>query len=313
MQDSVTPQDFYGLRCNWASKDGKDCKNSTDAICWITSCQHVLCDEHAKLAFASGDSCPICGYEAAKVIKANLSREGRAQARKGLLPGLTPSEIMDSAARNIEFWVRQKALECMQRKKCRVQMEKRSEEMSKSAEEQIQVYQRKCQQLEEEQVALQKKLDDLESDRNSVQLKIQALQRDCSKAEQRCERVHRQMGQVETMLPTSFGLRQSQTSSLPITQGLSPARGDRRPEVDSGPRSEPRVFNFEGAHGALSPGRLGVGAVQSSFGHFFDHKPSLTGFNGLTLPGSPKRGPVRSAPLNSAFFGSARMSRRRIT
>eukprot|EP00913_Durusdinium_trenchii_P001400 g1295.t1 len=176
--DSVTPQDFYGLRCNWASKDGKDCKNSTDAICWITSCQHVLCDEHAKLAFASGDSCPICGYEAAKVIKANLSREGRAQARKGLLPGLTPSEIMDSAARNIEFWVRQKALECMQRKKCRVQMEKRSEEMSKSAEEQIQVYQRKCQQLEEEQVALQKKLDDLESDRNSVQLKIQALQRD---------------------------------------------------------------------------------------------------------------------------------------
>lgn len=137
-------------RSKWAyqllpqAKDG-DCKNATDAQCWITSCQHVLCDEHARLAFANGDSCPIWGYDGAKVMR--VSREGRDQARKGLLPGeswcfscmlcnyllclylilvvlssslcvathwcsrrscgtgLTPSEIMDSAARNIEFWV----------------------------------------------------------------------------------------------------------------------------------------------------------------------------------------------------------------
>ena len=72
-------------------------------VCWITSCQHLFCSEHAKRAFGTQDACPVCGCEA-KVMKANLSTDGRSQARKGLLPGLTPSEIMDSAARNIEFW-----------------------------------------------------------------------------------------------------------------------------------------------------------------------------------------------------------------
>lgn len=311
-RDAMMPEDFHVLKCNWACKDG-DCKNATDALCWITTCQHVLCDEHARLAFANGDTCPICGYEGAKVMR--VSREGRDQARKGLLPGLTPSEIMDSAARNIEFWVRQKALECEQRHERCLQMEKRCEEMSKLAEEQMQTYQMKCQQMEDIQLALQKKLDVLEADRNRAQLRIQTLQKDCSEAEMRYQHVQRQIRELEGVLRTSTsklaGLQPRPAPSLPISEERRVERGVERGverHVDTG-----KSFNLEGAwrSTAMSPGcpmgASGAGAMAMAMGHFSQPRKEVA-------PGSPKRvmqpPPPRFTP---GYLSSARMTRRRIT
>lgn len=310
--DAMMPEDFHVLKCNWASKDG-DCKNATDAQCWITSCQHVLCDEHARLAFANGDSCPICGYDGAKVMR--VSREGRDQARKGLLPGLTPSEIMDSAARNIEFWVRQKALECEQRHERCLQMEKRCEEMSKLAEEQMQTYQMKCQQMEDMQLALQKKLDVLEADRNRAQLRIQTLQKDCSEAEMRYQHVQRQICELEGVLRTSTsklaGLQTRPAPSLPISERHERHERHERPE-----RHDPgKSLNLEGAwrgSTSMSPGPpMGatgaMGAMAMAMGHFSQPRKEVA-------PGSPKRvmqpPPPRFTP---GYLSSARMTRRRIT
>ena len=80
---------------------------SCPQACWITSCQHVLCDTHAKAGFASSDAplgdsffavgrgppfaqpvgpnapqpiilptvrCPVCSFEGARVIRASLAR-----------------------------------------------------------------------------------------------------------------------------------------------------------------------------------------------------------------------------------------------
>lgn len=243
-----------------------------------------------------------------------VSREGRDQARKGLLPGLTPSEIMDSAARNIEFWVRQKALECEQRHERCLQMEKRCEEMSKLAEEQMQTYQMKCQQVEDIQLALQKKLDVLEADRNRAHLRIQTLQKDCSEAEMRYQHVQRQIRELEGMLRTSTsklaGLQTRPAPSLPISEQERHERHVER-HVERPERHEPgKSFNLEGAwrgSTAMSPGCPPMGAMAMAMGHFSQPRKEVA-------PGSPKRvmqpPPPRFTP---GYLSSARMTRRRIT
>jgi len=193
-----------------------------------------------------------------------------------------------------------------------MQMEKRTAEMTTNAEEQIQNYELKCQEMDDEQLALQKKLDTVEAERSNVQLQIQALQRDCADAEARYQQVQRQVGQVEGVLHRAGGLQQVHPS-LPISSPRAAGNGGAS------------FFHFEGARrfGALGPPRQ-----EASVGHFFHPRvpygttaartappppgPGTTG--ALGGDGSPKRSMRSLAPLfNSGYLGSARMSRRRIT
>ena len=160
-----------------------------------------------------------------------------------------------------------------------------------------------------------------------------------SDAESRCERVHRQVGELEGMLPTTgpsyawhmlldgFGvvnwlamLIESSTLLSCIAlmhfadtfagQGASqtgPSFSQRGPDLA---QAEPRsLFNFEGACRGLSPG--GRRPTFEPIGHFFDQ--SRAAGTALAGPGSPKQMGRSMRGLNSAFFGSARLSRRRIT
>jgi len=196
-----------------------------------------------------------------------------------------------------------------------MQMEKRTAEMTTNAEEQIQNYELKCQEMDDEQLALQKKLDNVEAERSNVQLQIQALQRDCADAEARYQQVQRQVGQVEGVLHRAGGLQQGHPR-LPISSPRAAGNGVTGVSAS--------FCNFEGARrfGALGPGPRNP--QEASVGHFFH--PHVAPYGTTAAPGCPPPGPttgrdgspkrsMRSfGPLfNSGYLGSARMSRRRIT
>lgn len=320
MAEPMEIQDFHMLRCNWVCKDAQSgCKNATHAVCWITSCQHVLCDEHARKAFGHGNSCPVCGFRDARVIKANLSSEGRAQARKGIVPGLAPSEIMDSAALNVEFWIRQKALTSIQCKQRCLQLEERAGTMAQAAEEQIQAAHVKSKRLEEEQVDLQKRLDTLEAERGKVNHRISGLRKEISDAEMRYERVRSQVGGMEDVLSRQHAPSRLHSQPLFNFQGArrgvsaSPRREGRAhwfaPEASS-PSRDVRLDRLErhhidrldrigrdGGDGGDGPGNLGIDLGSRSPGPRADRA----------------RGLRSTAPaFAGGWLGSARMTRRRI-
>ncbi|CAE7560286.1 ANKRD50 [Symbiodinium microadriaticum] len=206
---------FQALSCNWDSGDGRGCSNSMEA-CWITSCQHVLCDTHAKASFASSDVCPVCGFQGAKVIRASLGRDSRAETKKRLLPGLAPSEIMDAAGRNLEFWVRQKALESSRRRIRCSKLEERLANVTKTAEEHIQQSQKQQQDLAAEEVELEKRLQMLDKECAEVGHQIEALKREFMEADEQRSRLDLQVGgSVQEVLRGFPGPGRGAGASLP--------------------------------------------------------------------------------------------------
>eukprot|EP00930_Biecheleria_cincta_P035408 TRINITY_DN24354_c0_g1_i1.p1 TRINITY_DN24354_c0_g1~~TRINITY_DN24354_c0_g1_i1.p1 ORF type:complete len:368 (-),score=76.16 TRINITY_DN24354_c0_g1_i1:292-1311(-) len=211
--------EFHALRCNWSGSDGHGCDKLVDDNCWITSCKHILCFEHAKAAFESSDSCPVCNVPGTKVVRANLSRNSRARLKGGALAGLAPTEIMSCMTGALDFWISQKALEVRQRAERCQRLEQREKAAQGSLKEQLAAIRRENAELEAEQAALQKKIEAAEDERAKVNSRAQGLRRELAEAEEQYSQLRGQ----NYAKPTPGSAARRSTASFAF-QGAAPSK-----------------------------------------------------------------------------------------
>ncbi|CAE8596392.1 unnamed protein product, partial [Polarella glacialis] len=257
-KDDERLAEFYTLRCNWTGQDGQSCGKSMGEDCWITSCGHIFCFEHAKAAFDDGESCPVCQFVGSRIVQANLSREGRAKRKSGFLLGLAPSEILDSAEAALDFWINQKALEAGHRsQRCEI-LEHRETSIAKSVKDQVEASRSECQELELEQLELQQKLEATEAEQGKVSSHIQRMKRNLADAEEQYASLRRQV--YGSSSPAPAFRHQAQPAfgfGSPMFHGATPA-GARRTSFAMGPSKVLGQSFDEGQarlHGRLQAGR----------------------------------------------------------
>ncbi|CAE7396152.1 ANKRD50 [Symbiodinium natans] len=229
--------------------------------------------------------CPVCSFEGARVIRASLARDNRSEAKKSLLPGLAPSEIMEAAGRNIEFWVRQKALESSRRRKRCLSMEERLVSVTQTAEDHIQQSQKQREELAQEEADLEKRLQMLVQERSEVSHQIEQLKREFLEADEQRSCLDLQVG----------GSVRDVLQGRPMPERRAPVTASRLHE----PQLRGGGYSFEGAglrrSRSRSPGRL-ANQVEAGLDDFFV-KPNLLERCSEKEPPRMARAPASPSPF----------------
>lgn len=309
--------EFRALRCNFLGQDNQPCTRSNEEDCWITSCGHMFCFEHAKVAFSCGDTCPVCKFVGARIVQSNLTRESRLKRKRGLLVGLSPSEIMDFVDGAIDFWVRQKALEAAQRLKRCSRLEQREKSIADSIEAQLEMTRKECQELESEQIELQQKINTADVEVSKLSSHLQRLRRDVQEAEEQYNGLRSQVFGLPLPKSSNDGYqRPSQTSAFSF-QGATPA-GARRasaheqpghstPLATQGPATAVRVSAESSSRTSLLNSLFAASTrtSQASKLHPAPLRPMLTS--------EPQLGVRKSSQmLTPGFFANERLMKRRL-